>query len=73
MSHSDRRMARTGRILRFLFKYRSAGVFSGLDLDSTTVDAIDAPTTEFGHRQVGDAGLGQGPRHGLTGKLRVAA
>lgn len=46
MSDSDRRMARTGRILRFLFKYRSAGVFSGLDLDSATVDAIDAPTTE---------------------------
>ena len=46
MSHSDRRMARTGRILRFLFKYRNAGVFSGLDLDSATVDAIDAPTTE---------------------------
>ena len=46
MSDSDRRMARTGRILRFLFKYRNAGVFSGLDLDSATVDAIDAPTTE---------------------------
>ena len=46
MSDSDRRMARTGRILRFLFKYRSAGVFSGLDLDSATVNAIDAPTTE---------------------------
>lgn len=34
-------LARTGQILRFLLKYRSAGVFTGLDLDAATLDAAD--------------------------------
>jgi len=39
-------LARTSQILRFLFKYRSAGVFTGLDLDAATLDPADAPATE---------------------------
>lgn len=31
-------LARTTQILRFLLKYRSAGVFTGLDLDAATLD-----------------------------------
>ncbi|MGH8075793.1 MAG: ABC1 kinase family protein [Lysobacter sp.] len=46
MTQPETNLARTGRILRFLFKYRNAGVFSGLDLDSATVNAIEAPPTE---------------------------
>ena len=37
-------IARTTQILRFLVKYRSAGVFSGLDLDTDAVD--DEPATD---------------------------
>jgi predicted unusual protein kinase regulating ubiquinone biosynthesis (AarF/ABC1/UbiB family) len=37
-------LARTARILRFLLKYRSAGVFTGLDLDSVN----DGATPEMG-------------------------
>ncbi len=43
MNSTDNRLARTAHILRFLFKYRNAGVFSGLDLDAAT---LDAPTSE---------------------------
>ena len=32
-------LARTAQVLRFLAKYRSAGVFTGLDLDAATLDA----------------------------------
>lgn len=39
-------LARTAQILRFLLKYRSAGVFTGLDLDAATLDPADAPATE---------------------------
>jgi predicted unusual protein kinase regulating ubiquinone biosynthesis (AarF/ABC1/UbiB family) len=35
-------LARTAQIVRFLLKYRSAGVFSGLDLDAAT-DAGEVP------------------------------
>ena len=35
-------LARTGQILRFLLKYRSAGVFTGLDLDAATLDGGEA-------------------------------
>jgi len=31
-------LARTAQILRFLFKYRNAGVFSGVDVDASEVD-----------------------------------
>jgi hypothetical protein len=30
-------LARTAQILRFLLKYRRAGVFTGLDLDAATL------------------------------------
>jgi len=47
MTESDNNLARTGRILRFLFKYRNAGVFSGLDIDAASVAAAgDAPPTD---------------------------
>lgn len=36
MSESQSGLARTARILRFLLKYRGAGVFTGLDLDSVS-------------------------------------
>ncbi len=36
-------LARSTQILSFLLKYRSAGVFTGLDLDATTVPDEDAP------------------------------
>jgi predicted unusual protein kinase regulating ubiquinone biosynthesis (AarF/ABC1/UbiB family) len=38
-------MGRTAQILKFLLKYRSAGVFTGLDLDAATVEP-DATGTE---------------------------
>src|SRR5690606_11795804 len=37
-------LARTAQILRFLFKYRNAGVFSGLDVDASEVDPAQAAT-----------------------------
>ncbi|HEU4992077.1 MAG TPA: AarF/UbiB family protein [Luteimonas sp.] len=42
MNDSKHGLARTARILAFLLKYRSAGVFTGLDLDGTG----DAPATD---------------------------
>src|SRR5688572_23785853 len=36
-------LARSTQILSFLLKYRSAGVFTGFDLDATTVPDEDAP------------------------------
>ena len=36
-------LARSTQILSFLLKYRSAGVFTGLDLDATTVPDEDTP------------------------------
>ena len=39
-------LARTAQILRFLLKYRSAGVFTGLDLDAATLDPDNLPQTE---------------------------
>jgi ubiquinone biosynthesis protein len=45
MTDSPTGLARTAQILRFLFKYRTAGVFTGLDLDASTLGA-DAPDTE---------------------------
>ena len=37
-------LARTAQILKFLLKYRSAGVFSGLDVDAASVDPSELPT-----------------------------
>jgi predicted unusual protein kinase regulating ubiquinone biosynthesis (AarF/ABC1/UbiB family) len=39
-------LARTAQILHFLFKYRRAGVFTGLDLDAATLDPGTMPDTE---------------------------
>ena len=39
-------LARTAQILRFLLKYRRAGVFTGLDLDAATLDPGTMPDTE---------------------------
>lgn len=38
MTESSSGMGRTAQILKFLLKYRSAGVFTGLDLDAATVE-----------------------------------
>ena len=37
-------VARTAQILRFLLKYRSAGVFTGLDMDAAAERVDDAPS-----------------------------
>ena len=39
-------LARTAQILSFLFKYRRAGVFTGLDLDAANLDPATMPDTE---------------------------
>ncbi|MCJ0824621.1 AarF/UbiB family protein [Luteimonas sp. 50] len=39
-------LARTAQILSFLFKYRRAGVFTGLDLDAANLDPAAMPETE---------------------------
>lgn len=38
MSEPQGTSGRTARILRFLFKYRDAGIFSGLDVDAAALD-----------------------------------
>ncbi|MBW3550955.1 MAG: AarF/ABC1/UbiB kinase family protein, partial [Proteobacteria bacterium] len=38
-------VARTAQIVRFLLKYRHAGVFSGLDLDAAVLAAGESPPT----------------------------
>src|SRR5678810_1290232 len=45
MNDSSSGMGRTAQILKFLLKYRSAGVFTGLDLDAATIEP-DATQTE---------------------------
>src|SRR5207342_3808704 len=45
MNDSPSGMGRTAQILKFLLKYRSAGVFTGLDLDAATIEP-DARQTE---------------------------
>ena len=43
-THHRPALARSAQILRFLLKYRSAGVFTGLDLDAADADPdADAP------------------------------
>ncbi|MDQ3057494.1 MAG: AarF/UbiB family protein, partial [Pseudomonadota bacterium] len=39
-------LTRTAQILRFLLKYRRAGVFTGLDLDASTLDPADTAQAE---------------------------
>ncbi len=39
-------LARTAQILRFLLKYRRAGVFTGLDLEAASVDPVALPPPE---------------------------
>jgi predicted unusual protein kinase regulating ubiquinone biosynthesis (AarF/ABC1/UbiB family) len=53
MNDSSSGMGRTAQILKFLLKYRSAGVFTGLDLDAATIEPNATQTegkpTEFAH------------------------
>ena len=53
MNESSSGMGRTAQILKFLLKYRSAGVFTGLDLDAATLepDATqpEGKPAEFAH------------------------
>lgn len=44
-SRHDSGLSRTARIVRFLFKYRHAGVFSGLDLDAAMLAEGETPPT----------------------------
>lgn len=44
--HQQGGLARTAQILRFLLKYRRAGVFTGLDLDDVTTDPVQQPQQE---------------------------
>jgi predicted unusual protein kinase regulating ubiquinone biosynthesis (AarF/ABC1/UbiB family) len=46
MTTDSRSLARTAQILRFLLKYRGAGVFTGLDLDAASIDGDTEPATE---------------------------
>jgi predicted unusual protein kinase regulating ubiquinone biosynthesis (AarF/ABC1/UbiB family) len=46
MNDSSSGLGRTTQILRFLLKYRSAGVFTGLDLDAMGMDERTPPPTE---------------------------
>ena len=43
MSDTPGVLARTAQIVKFLLKYRSAGVFSGLDVDAASIDAQSLP------------------------------
>lgn len=43
--HADSGLARTARIVRFLLKYRRAGVFTGMDLDAIAADEMTEPET----------------------------
>jgi len=44
MTAAPNGVARTAQIVRFLLKYRSAGVFTGLDLDDAAAQVPEAPT-----------------------------
>jgi ubiquinone biosynthesis protein len=46
MNEPSHGLARTAQILRFLLKYRSAGVFTGLDLDASGPRAAEPPPVE---------------------------
>ena len=46
MNEPNTGLARTAQILHFLLKYRSAGVFTGLDLQAAGVDESAPPPTE---------------------------
>lgn len=46
MTETSSGLARTAQILRFLLKYRSAGVFTGLDLDAADAEHAPPPATE---------------------------
>ena len=41
MTDTPSGLARSAQILRFLIKYRSAGVFTGLDLDAASLEGVD--------------------------------
>src|SRR3546814_2124780 len=45
MTEASHGLARSAQILRFLLKYRSAGVFTGLDLDATVPGSAEPPPT----------------------------
>ena len=46
MTDSTSGLARTAQILHFLLKYRSAGVFTGFDLDAASLDTGNLPETD---------------------------
>lgn len=46
MTETSSGLGRTTQILRFLLKYRSAGVFTGLDLDAADAEQAPPPATE---------------------------
>ena len=45
MTEGNHGLARSAQILRFLLKYRSAGVFTGLDLDVVPAPGDEPPPT----------------------------
>ena len=61
MNEPSRGLGRTTQILRFLLKYRSAGVFTGLDLESATVRGVEQPPTEGKPEQFVDDLEAMGP------------
>jgi predicted unusual protein kinase regulating ubiquinone biosynthesis (AarF/ABC1/UbiB family) len=54
MTETAAGLARTAKILRFLLKYRGAGVFAGLDLDDVNGEATDAPASSKPEEFVAD-------------------
>src|SRR5690606_22544673 len=56
MTAAPNGVARTAQIVRFLLKYRSAGVFTGLDLDDAAAQVPEAPTAGKPEEFVADLG-----------------
>ena len=61
MNEPSRGLARTTQILRFLLKYRGAGVFTGLDLENSTLRGAEPPPTEGKPEQFVDDLEAMGP------------
>ena len=61
MPDTSRGLGRTTQILRFLLKYRSAGVFTGLDLENSAVRGVDPPPTQGKPEQFVDDLEAMGP------------
>ncbi|CAN5659136.1 AarF/UbiB family protein [soil metagenome] len=54
MTDTPTGLARTAQILRFLFKYRSAGVFTGLDIDAALLDESETADEDGGPEEFVD-------------------